>query len=233
MGCLAQGGNTLKETEKMNREKKMEGLISLVLGYPHVYMVIEKYLKWQDLVHLMCTCRELYYDWVSKDTEKWKSLRLPQKICKVLGIPYPSNHNPIKIIRQRALDSSAIDILSYSNVPCMGGCGQSIQNNKRVSYNLTYVICQVCAARSLSIGFWVVERYLISHTLTRYPYNEACRYGRLILGEKWAHNSDAFICQWMVFSRKLRMEPGWNLCVFKINDVTKKVDKLLKRNKWI
>ena len=79
----------------------MEGLS--LFKSPSIYLVIERYLEWRDFLHITQTCRELYYNWVSKDPIRWKDLRLPRFIYMfVLGLEYTKTENPIQSIRVRA-----------------------------------------------------------------------------------------------------------------------------------
>jgi hypothetical protein len=72
----------------------MEGLT--LFKTPSIYLVIERYLDWRDFLHIAQTCRELYYNWVSKDPTRWKDLKLPLFIYKyILGYEYTKTNNQL------------------------------------------------------------------------------------------------------------------------------------------
>lgn len=82
----------------------MEGLV--LFKTPSIYLVIEGYLEWRDFLYILQTCRELYYNWVSKDPVRWKDLHLPRFICeRILGLKEIEKDNPTRCIRKRALKS--------------------------------------------------------------------------------------------------------------------------------
>ena len=197
-------------------------------------MIIERYLdNWRDFIHLMCTCKQLYFEWVSKDTERWKRLRLPHHITKrVLHVFVPKNTNPTIVIRKRALDSYLhMDILSYAKVPCMGGCGRTIRASETVSMQLSWAVCQKCAecAKSCPNGCNMIQTYFKRNGFTNNPSTVAFEYAYTHLGEeKWLKNKEVISRYWTTYYvQKLKKQHGWTISVFKIRHVQETMLRLI------
>jgi hypothetical protein len=128
--------------------------VSRVFFVPPIYFVIDRHMEWQDVVALMRTCKTLYHDWLSADTQRWKKARLFQALNRVVGIPYYSKLNMIRVVRNRAI-ASRMGILL-----CMGGCGKGVDFERVISRTLPYVVCVECAISPLRWGNFLVRRHL-------------------------------------------------------------------------
>lgn len=211
----------------------MEGPI-LIFRTPSIFYILEQYIQWRDLIHIMCTCRSLYFDWVSHDTQKWKDLKLPGFICTaVLAIPFPLKLNPIKTVRERARRSIILGTLSYALLPCMGGCGDTVQKSRVVSPALGYAVCKRCALVELGFGRYVVKIYFKKHGLTDRPETYAMNYARnTIECEKtWLRVQLAIHDYWVSFCfKQLVRITEWSIPVYRQHDIRVLIDRLLRQH---
>lgn len=210
----------------------MEGPI-LIFRTPSIFYILEQYIQWRDLIHIMCTCRSLYFDWVSHDTQKWKDLKLPGFICTaVLAIPFPLKLNPIKAVRERARRSIILGTLSYALLPCMGGCGDTVQKSRVVSPALRYAVCKSCALKRSESGRQIVQVYFKKHGLTDRPTTYAMNYARNTIGcqEKWLNLQMSIDNYWKFFySKQLIRITEWSIPVYRQHDIRVLVDQILRQ----
>lgn len=184
---------------------------------------------------MMCTCRELYFDWVSNNTERWKGLQLPHFICEaVLGLFVPRRLNPIKVIRRRSLEALTSNIPSCTLLACMGGCGRFIRDVELVSKKLSYAVCMECARRPGSQGEYIIERYFEKHDLTRGDTGHAYGYARRCLGkEKWEKHNTVVCAYWETFCMKrVRCESDWLIQVYKRKHLEEMMNTILSKEEF-
>lgn len=203
-----------------------------IFKIPSIYMVIERYLEWRDFIHLTCTCKELYLEWVSSDQKRWKDLRLPRFIGDhVLRLFVPARLNILVSIRRRALDAIITGDAHW--FPCMGGCGVSCSVRDLVSKELPYAVCLECAGNCESQGTCIIERHFEKHGLTDDGILYAKKYARKCMGkEKWKRLKPIFYNYWTRFYVKyLENQSGWLITVFKREDIEEKVIGLLRKTR--
>jgi hypothetical protein len=205
----------------------MEGLT--LFKTPSIYLVIERYLEWRDFLHIIQTCRELYYNWVSKDPIRWKDLKLPLFIYKyILGYEYTKTNNPTQSVREIALES-IISNNAYYYYPCMGRCGNRfIYMHSVVSHDLTYALCTECARFDRSC---FLKRHLIKNKLTKDPQTYLIDYIIALVGvEKFTENRNKIFELWMtVCSPFLIRQEGWAIEIYSIEQVEKYAKELLDK----
>lgn len=203
----------------------MEGLT--LFKTPSIYLVIEGYLFWRDFLHIAQTCRELYYNWVSKDPTRWKDLVLPNFIYKcILGLEITETDNPIESIRERALES-LISNNTYYYYPCMGRCGKRVFEKFVVSRYLPYALCVGCA-RFQSICF--LNMYLIRNNLTKNAEGYLTHYITALVGaEKFTENRDKIFDFWSYGYVKCIRKKGWLIPIYSIRDVENRAKDLLSK----
>jgi hypothetical protein len=203
----------------------MEGLA--LFKTPSIYLVIERYLEWIDFLHIIQTCRELYYNWVSKDLIRWKDLRLPRFIygC-ILGLGTPKTNNPTQSIRERAIESLISNNVYY--YPCMGSCGKHVYRESVVSHDLTYALCIDCARL---VGSCFLKRYLIRNNLTKDAEAHLNSYLTALVGtEKFTENRKKIFELWRtVCSPFLIRRKAWLIEVYSIEQVEKYAKELLDK----
>jgi hypothetical protein len=203
---------------------------------PSIFMLIEKHLDWRDFIHLLCTCKELYFEWVSKDIERWKKLKIPRYICKhILHIPVSKEPGPVMQMRKRAIDALVVNIKdNCSRLPCMGGCGQYIFAGNIVSKELDYVVCYICGV-SRSPGVEIVNKYLKSNGYTIDCTQVAFEHAILKLGQKMFLKKHDVIKQlWFGhYSNQLKAIYGWKFEVFSIKSIQIEMEKQLIKQGFI
>lgn len=203
---------------------------------PSIFMLIERHISWIDFIHLMCTCRELYFNWVSADKERWKNLRIPLKICNFfLGINVSPKKNPILVMRRRANDALTINAKAGVYSPCMGGCGQHVLPKDFVSMQLPYVVCVRCVKKkSHRHGSYILERYLNTIGLTYKPKTVASDYAYShVDSTTWFNRSETIMHYWSKhYATRLKVIPGWKVPVFSIALIHRLMERLLNENNF-
>jgi hypothetical protein len=200
---------------------------------PSIFIRIEIHLHWLDFIHLMCTCRELYFNWVSADKKRWKNLGVPLEICNfVLGINVSPKKNPILVMRKRAVSALTMNAKPGVYSPCMGGCGQHVLPKFFVSKKLPYAVCFKCAKQSYSHGSYLIERYLNTLGLTFKQQDIAyqCAHSRFD-SITWFNKCNIIMDCWNeYYAKKLKTIPGWKVPVFEIASIHRLMKRMLKEN---
>jgi len=198
--------------------------VAIIFKSTPIYTWIDAYLDWQDLVHLLCACKELYHNWISSDWKRWRHLKCLKQLCCAVGFQQTYLGSPLKQIRLWACDSSInpkVDTL-YTNKRCMGGCG-----NVRRPCNVThmkYAICIECAQTSS-----MVVSCMRTYKLTELPYAYAFGLVKEKLGEERAEKHELYInsrLNW--YLSKMFPEEDWiQDGVFTMESVERVVDFIL------
>jgi hypothetical protein len=201
----------------------MEGLT--LFKTPSIYLIIERYLEWRDFLHIIQTCKELYYNWVSKDPERWKDLILPRLIYeRILKIKIEAN-NPTQAIRERALAS----LLSTNKLffHCMGICGKTVFIEAVVSRHLPHALCGECAIFFKSS---FIERFLVSLRLSRNPEIVLLDYAYKRLGEESYKQAPRIIAFWRKnYMDVLKRDINWLFPVYSIEQIEQYSKELLDK----
>lgn len=195
---------------------------------PSIFMLIEKHIRWLDFIHIMCTCRELYFEWVSADKKRWKKLRLPRYICEnIIGICISPKKNPILVMRRRAIDALTMNAKPGVYSPCMGGCGQHLLPKDFVSMQLPYAVCCKCAKQNN-----LIERYLNKIGLTCKQNDIAYQYAHSRFDSiTWFNKCNIIMDCWDNYSvKKLKTISEWKVPVFDIASIHRLMERMLKEN---
>lgn len=190
-----------------------------VFKTPHVFFKIERHLRWQDVMALMQTCRVLYYEWLSKDTERWKDARLFKSLPAVLGIPKPRKLNVVCVVRKKALDG----------ISCMGGCGGCNVQRYKACKSMPVIVCSHCALRCDMYGWKIIQLYaekteVISHEVKQYGLN----YCRNKMGTDVYHVHRAYIVdRWEARLARMAFAAGWIISAYEKERVRAEMDAIM------
>lgn len=130
-----------------------------------LFSAIDRYLEWRDLIHLMCTCRQFYWHWISEDMPRWRGLASLRALCQRFGLifwdaskPNGTMGNPIVYIRISACSARIQPNDTLRTVKrCVGGCaGSGAPCNVT---HLKYCICCRCAQTKKAVS-GVISRAL-------------------------------------------------------------------------